>query len=159
MATCQICGVAKAGFLQDICAPCTERRRASPPLDAAPLDPLALTQTEKSVTLTTAPSFDGFLTSETLEIIKAECVFGMNIFKDILAGVTDVVGGRSDTSQRVLRDAKEICLVELRREAAKLGANAVIAVSFSYNEISGGGKSMLFLVASGTAVVVERVQA
>ena len=52
---------------------------------------------------------------------------------------------------------RETCLSELKVEADQLGANAVIGVDLDYSEISGGGKSMLFLVASGTAVVVEAV--
>ena len=89
---------------------------------------------------------------ERIDIITAECVFGMNIFKDLFAGVRDIVGGRSGAAQGVLRDARKTVLHELRREAFSLGANAVIAVDLDYSEFSGQGKSMLFVVASGTAV-------
>jgi uncharacterized protein YbjQ (UPF0145 family) len=68
--------------------------------------------------------------------------------------MSDFFGGRSGTTQNKLREARQYCLSELRAEAQSLGANAVIAVSLSYSEFSGQGKSMLFLVASGTAVVV-----
>ena len=94
--------------------------------------------------------------AERIEIITAECVFGMNVFRDMFAGIRDIFGGRSSVSQKVLRDSRRVCLTELRREALLLGANAVIAVDLSYNEISGDGKSMLFLVASGTACRVEQ---
>ncbi len=107
------------------------------------------------ITITTAPSIDGFRVIRTLEVITAECVFGMNIFRDFFAAVTDIFGGRSSATQRVLRDARRTCLAELKKEADELGANAVIAVKLDYSEFSGGGKSMLFLVASGTAVVIE----
>jgi uncharacterized protein YbjQ (UPF0145 family) len=110
-----------------------------------------------NVILTTAPFLEGYSVIETLQIITSECVFGMNIFRDIFASITDLVGGRSVASQKVLKDAKETCLTELRKEAASVGANAVIAVNLDYNEFSGGGKSMLFLVASGTAVKVEKI--
>ena len=79
----------------------------------------------------------------------------MNIFRDIFAEVTDFFGGRSKASQKVLRDARKHCLNELRQEAKELGANAVIGVDLDYSEISGKGKGMLFLVASGTAVKVK----
>jgi uncharacterized protein YbjQ (UPF0145 family) len=111
------------------------------------------------VILTTAPSLEGFRIVETLEVISAECVFGMNLFLDMFVGLTDVFGGRSQTSQQVLREARRTCLSELKREAAEIGANAVIAVGMNYNEFSGKGKSMLFLVATGTAVKVERIVA
>ena len=87
--------------------------------------------------------------------MTAECVYGMNLFRDFFAGMSDTFDGRSETTQRALREARETCLRELRREAVRVGANAVIAVDLDYSEFSGQGKSMLFLVASGTAVEVE----
>lgn len=108
-----------------------------------------------SVVLTTAPWLEGYRVAETIDIVTAECVLGVNIFRDMLAGITDVIGGRSESTQKTLRRARQAVLSELRSEAAAVGANAVIAVSLDYNEISGGGKEMLFLVASGTAVRVE----
>lgn len=109
------------------------------------------------IILTTETTLSGYHVIDRIEIITAECVFGMNIFKDFFAGVRDIFGGRSKASQGVLRDSRKVCLSELRREALMVGANAVIAVDLDYNEISGDGKSMLFLVASGTAVNVEKV--
>ena len=108
------------------------------------------------IKLTTAPSLEGYKIIETIDIVTAECVFGMNIFRDFFAGISDFFGGRSKASQKILRDARMECLFELRMEAQELGANAVIAVDLDYSEISGKGKGMLFLVASGTAVKVEK---
>ena len=79
------------------------------------------------------------------------------MFKDFFASVRDVFGGRSSSSQKALRDARRVCLAELRREALMVGANAVIGVDLDYSEISGDDKSMLFLVATGTAVTVEKI--
>ena len=76
--------------------------------------------------------------------------------RDFFAGVRDLFGGRSQASQKVLRDARIQCLNELRQEAYKIDANAVIGIDLDYSEISGKGKGMLFLVASGTAVKVEK---
>lgn len=90
----------------------------------------------------------------TIDIVTAECVFGMNLFRDFFAGLSDITGGRSESTQKVLREARRTCLTELRREAHRIGANAVIAVDLDYSEFSGQGKSMLFLVASGTAVEI-----
>jgi len=87
--------------------------------------------------------------------VTAECAFGMNLFRDLFAGVRDIFGGRSGATQKVLRDSRKKVLEELRIEARELGANAVIGVSLSYSEFSGQGKSMLFIVASGTAVVID----
>ena len=90
-----------------------------------------------------------------LEIITAEVVIGMHLFKDIAGLFRDVFGGRSKVMQNGLRDARKTALDELRREAHALGADAVVGVDLDYSEISGGGKSMLFLVASGTAVTLK----
>ncbi|WP_423906779.1 YbjQ family protein [Candidatus Spongiihabitans sp.] len=96
-----------------------------------------------------------FKIRKRLGIITAECVLGMNIFRDIFAGVRDIVGGRSEATQKVLGDLRITVLNELRKEAYALDANVVVGVDLDYSEFSGGGKSMLFLVASGTAVIAE----
>jgi uncharacterized protein YbjQ (UPF0145 family) len=114
----------------------------------------------KPVLLTTETYAPDLVIKERLGIVSAECVFGMNILKDAFAAVTDITGGRSKTTQTGLRSAKRTCLDELATEAKALGADAVIAIDLDYSEFSGGGmfgeKSMLFLVASGTAVKLEK---
>lgn len=108
-----------------------------------------------AIQVTTAPSLEGYKVTRTVDIITAEYVGGVNILRDVLTNWTDVLGGRSATLQNELRIAREVCLANLKAEADRVCANAVIAVDLDYSEISGGGKSMLFLVASGTAVIVE----
>ena len=105
-----------------------------------------------SIVITTAHSLPGDPNYEVIEIITSECVEGMNVFRDMFAGVRDIVGGRSEASQKMLRNIRQTCLHELRREAHAVGADAVIGVDLDYSEFSGGRKSMLFLVASGTAI-------
>ena len=84
--------------------------------------------------------------------MTAESVFGMNVFRDFFAGMTDFFEGRSAASQTVLRDARNTCLDELKAEASSLGADGVMGIDLDYSELSGNSKSMLFLVASGAAV-------
>ena len=110
----------------------------------------------KDLIVTTESGLSGYTVNRRIEVISAECVFGMNIFKDFFAGIRDVFGGRSKASQGVLRDARHTCLTELRREALIVGANAIIGVDLDYSEISGDGKSMLFLVTTGTACEVTK---
>lgn len=109
-----------------------------------------------NIQVTTTPSLEGYRVTKTVDIITAEYVGGVNVLRDILTNWTDFLGGRSGTLQNELRTARETCLSNLKLEADRIGANAVIGVDLDYSEISGGGKSMLFLVASGTAVVVEQ---
>ena len=93
--------------------------------------------------------------AERLDIVTAEVVYGMHIFKDIASSFRDVFGGRSQVLQSGLRDARKTALTELRQEAYALGADAVVGVSLAYSQISGEGRNMLVLVVSGTAVKLE----
>lgn len=106
----------------------------------------------KDIILTTETFMPDREIAERIDVVSSECVFGMNIFRDFFASVTDFFGGRSVASQKVLRDARRACLTELRREALMVEANAIIGTTLNYSEISGKGKSMLLLVATGTAV-------
>ena len=107
-----------------------------------------------AIGLSTLSALPGNTDFSVIGVVTAECVFGMNVFRDLFAGLRDVVGGRSDASEKVLKDLKQTCLTELREEAYKVGADAVLGVDLDYSEFSGQGKSMLFLVASGTAVKI-----
>ncbi len=102
--------------------------------------------------LTTTHTVPGQEIQQLLGIVTAECVLGINVFRDMLGGLRDIFGGRSGTHQRALQQARETCLQELASRAGDLGADAVIGVDLDFSEISGGGKGMVFLVASGTAV-------
>ena len=106
-----------------------------------------------SITLTTETAPNLKITKR-IEIVTAECAFGMNIFKDLFAGVRDIVGGRSEAVQKTMRDSRKTVLYELKKEAFEVGANAVVGVDLDYVELSNAG-SMVMLVASGTAVVIE----
>jgi uncharacterized protein YbjQ (UPF0145 family) len=103
------------------------------------------------LTTETAPNLN---ITKRIEIVTAECAFGMNIFKDMFASVRDIVGGRSKAIQETMRDSRRTALYELKREAHAVGANAVVGVDLDYVELSGAG-SMVMLVASGTAVIIE----
>lgn len=85
-----------------------------------------------------------------------EAILGTNIFKDFLAGIRDIVGGRSGAYEKSLREAREIALDELKAEALSLGANAIVGIDLDYENISAGGNSsMLMVSASGTAVQLD----
>ena len=103
------------------------------------------------LTTETAPNLN---ITKRIEVITAECAFGMNIFKDLFAAVRDVVGGRSEAVQKTMRDSRQTVLYELKKEAHRVGANAVVGIDLDYMEMSSAG-SMVLLVASGTAVIVE----
>jgi len=81
--------------------------------------------------------------------------FWHEYFQGSFCRIRDIFGGRSEASQKVLKDARQTCLRELKLEANELGADAIIGIDLDYQEFSGKGKGMLFLVASGTAVKLK----
>ena len=106
----------------------------------------------EKVILTTAYVVSNREIDHEIEVITSECVYGMNVFRDVFAAARNIFGGRSDATQKILNDLRETCLYELKALAYDKGADAVIAIDLDYSEFSGG---MLFLVASGTAVKLK----
>jgi uncharacterized protein YbjQ (UPF0145 family) len=104
--------------------------------------------------LTTTPTLDGRKIREYKGVVTGEAILGANVFRDMLAGVRDIVGGRSGAYEKVLKDARNMALDELGEEARLLGANAVVGIDLDY-EVLGSSGSMLMVSASGTAVVVD----
>lgn len=104
--------------------------------------------------VSTTPTIEGKRITQYCGVIAGEAILGANMFKDIFAGIRDLVGGRSGTYERELQRAREIALKELQERAQELGANAVIGVAINY-QVLGSGASMLMVSVSGTAVVLE----
>ena len=104
--------------------------------------------------VTTTPSIEGRKIAKYCGIVAGEAILGANVFKDVFAGIRDLVGGRSATYERELQRARDIALAEMQEKAAEMGANAVVGVDLDY-EVLGQGNGMLMVSASGTAVVVE----
>ncbi len=101
--------------------------------------------------VTTTPSIEGKSVTAYHGIVVGEAIMGANIFRDLFARVTDVVGGRSGAYESKLQEARDTALSELEDRAAAKGANAVIGVDLDYEVV---GESMLMVSASGTAVTV-----
>ena len=101
--------------------------------------------------MTTTPSVEGKKIIAYKGIVTGETIVGANIFRDILASVRDIVGGRSGAYENALRDAREMALAELADAARNKGANAVVGIDLDY-EVIGQNGSMLMVTASGTAV-------
>lgn len=101
--------------------------------------------------VTTTPTVEGRPAREYLGLVVGESIVGANLFKDVFARVRDLVGGRSGTYEKTLRDARRIAVEEMTAEAANLGADAVVGVDLDY-EVLGVENGMLMVTASGTAV-------
>ena len=107
-----------------------------------------------AVIVTTTPTVEGRKITSYQGIVTGEAIMGANIFKDLFAGIRDLVGGRSATYEKELQRARDIALTELQERAQELGANAVVGVDLDY-EVLGSNNGMLMVSASGTAVVTE----
>ncbi len=105
----------------------------------------------ESVLLTTATAVAGRSIEREVDIVGAEVVLTRDAFSDLAMGFQDMIGGRSATFQKVARDARRMCLEELRADAGRLGADGVIAVSMTYSPVASGNASVM-LIATGTAV-------
>lgn len=86
-------------------------------------------------------------------VVAGEVIIGTNVFKDMFAGIRDLVGGRAGSNEKELQKAREAALCEMQDRATKLGANAVIGVQLDY-EVLGATNSMFMVSASGTAVTL-----
>ncbi len=99
--------------------------------------------------VTTTPTVEGHVVEEYLGVVTGEAILGVHIGRDILAAVTDIVGGRSVEYEEEVRDARQAALEEMAAEASRRGGNAVIGVDIDYEVIREG---MMMVAASGTAV-------
>ncbi len=103
--------------------------------------------------ISTTTGIDGHPVKEYKGVFFGETIIGANIFKDFLAGIRDIIGGRSGTYEKVLMEARETSIKELSERARQAGANAIVGVKVDY-ETLGANNGMLMVVASGTAVVI-----
>ncbi|MGZ8310917.1 MAG: heavy metal-binding domain-containing protein [Allosphingosinicella sp.] len=101
--------------------------------------------------LTTTTAVEGRPVSQYLGIVTGEVIVGANIFKDLFAGVRDIVGGRAGSYEGTLRDARTEAFRELAEEGEALGADAIVGIDIDY-EVLGQGGTMLMVTVSGTAV-------
>lgn len=100
----------------------------------------------------TTPNVEGKRISRYYGIVTGEAILGANIFRDLFAGIRDIVGGRSAAYEKELREAKNIALNEMSEQARMMGANAIVSVDLDYETV---GQSMLMVSSSGTAVFLE----
>ncbi|RAU24004.1 hypothetical protein CU669_01325 [Paramagnetospirillum kuznetsovii] len=102
--------------------------------------------------ITTTDAIDGRAIAAYLGIVSGDAVMGTNIFRDMMASVRDIVGGRSGSYEKLLAEAKDAALADLKARAAELGADAVVGIDLDYEVVGGDHKTMLIVSANGTAV-------
>ena len=104
--------------------------------------------------LTTTPSVEGRTISEYKGVVFGEVITGINMLKDLGAGLRNVFGGRSQGYEEELLAARKEALKEMESRARSAGANAIVGVDVDY-EVLGADNGMLMVSVSGTAVVIK----
>ncbi len=104
--------------------------------------------------LTTTPTIEGRTITSYKGVVVGEAIMGANIFKDLFAGIRDIVGGRSGAYERELQSARQVAFAELEEHARALGADAVVGIDLDY-EVVGERGAMLMVSISGTAVTLS----
>ncbi len=99
--------------------------------------------------VTTTHDIQGRTINDYLGIVVGEAIIGTNIFRDIGAGLRDIVGGRSGAYEKKMTEARETAIKEMTEKAQALGADAVVGVDIDYETV---GNGMMMVSASGTAV-------
>ncbi|MBF9036324.1 heavy metal-binding domain-containing protein [Rhodobacterales bacterium HKCCE2091] len=100
--------------------------------------------------VTTTPTVEGQRITAYHGVVCGEAILGANVFRDIFAGITDIIGGRSGAYEKSLGQARTTALREMEDHARSLGGNAVVGVDLDYEVIN----NMLMVSASGTAVTL-----
>jgi uncharacterized protein YbjQ (UPF0145 family) len=104
--------------------------------------------------VTTTHGLEGHKIKQYLGIVTGETILGANVFRDFMAGITDIVGGRSAAYENSLREARENAIREMQDQARRMGATAIIGVDLDYETVGPNG-GMLMVSATGTAVVTD----
>lgn len=106
--------------------------------------------------MTTTSTLQDRTVTDYRGIVTGEAILGANIFKDLFAGIRDIVGGRSGAYEKELAKARAIAMQEMQERAEAIGANAIIGIDLDYETVTvGSGGGMLMVTASGTAVTVR----
>ena len=113
---------------------------------------------KSDILVSTTPSLEGCEIIKYLKPITAHIVIGTNVFSDFIASWTDFLGGQSETYQKKLSESYQLALNEIKSTAFQIGANAVVGLHIDLDEISGKGKSMFMITATGTAVVIKNIK-
>ncbi len=102
--------------------------------------------------LTTTNVLQDKVIEDYLGIVSGEAIMGANVVRDFLAGITDIIGGRSGAYENKLAEGREIAIQEMVEKARRMGANAVIGIDLDFETLRDG---MMMCVASGTAVKIK----
>lgn len=110
---------------------------------------------DNKIIATTTNSLDGWEIEEYLKPISSHIVAGTNLFSDMFAGISDIFGGRSESYQKQISSIHQEAIKLLKEKASEIGANCIVGMKFDHEQISGKGKSMFMVTATGTAAIAK----
>lgn len=142
----------------EMCWKCGTTRNEERPTSFMQQEPDLITDYEEKISnmiLTTSSDLKTHTIKKYLGVVCGEAILGANAISDLVAGISDIVGGRSHTYESYLKKGRKIAIKDASLQAAEMKANAIIAISFDYETIRG---SMLMVTCSGTAVLVEETE-
>ena len=88
-------------------------------------------------------------------LVTGESLIGANIYKDLFSGVRDVVVGRTTQYEEELQKARNIALESMEKKAESLGANAIVGLKLSYDNLGGTMGNTILVTVYGTAIKCE----
>lgn len=94
--------------------------------------------------------------TDYLGLVTGESLLGSNVYKDLFSGVRDVVGGRTSTYEEELSNARGLALESMTEKAEEMGANAIIGMKLSYNNLGGTMGNTILVTTYGTAIKYEK---
>lgn len=161
MGMCRECGkvFSVIDMVDGVCKNCLspellqEQAENKAKLEALEMDKKKILQ---AIIITTEATVD-LAIAQRIDLISAECVYGMNIMKDLFAFVRDIVGGRINSIEDALKEARVEIIADLKRQAYLMDGDAVIAVKIehTYNNTNSG--SILSVFATGTVVKLQKI--
>jgi len=88
---------------------------------------------------------------EVLGIVRGNRVKAAHIGRDILAGLKNLVGGEVKQYADLMTGVRDSATDDMVKEAADMGANAIIGIRFASSQIASG---MAEILVYGTAVKI-----
>lgn len=110
---------------------------------------------QNNIMMTSGYNFEGYTIKQYLGVCSGECAMGTGFLSSLGAGLADLFGSNSMLYSSKMRNAKAAAINLLQKEAAKMGANAIIGVDIDYTTYS---SDIMGVAANGTAVVVEEIR-
>ncbi|MFD1017983.1 YbjQ family protein [Thalassobacillus hwangdonensis] len=99
--------------------------------------------------VTTTPDLQNKTIATYHDVVCGEAIMGANVVRDFMAGISDIVGGRSSAYEDKLAQGRKIAMDEMKERARNLGANAIVGIDLDFETLRDG---MMMIVATGTAV-------